>query len=57
MGLALEFLGLAPLGTPMVAADELEARARAAAEVGALAVRLASEGAPGARTSSTAARC
>ncbi len=50
MGLALEFLGLAVAGTTMVAADELEARSRAAADVGALAVRLASEGAPGARS-------
>src|SRR3954465_1455705 len=50
MGLALEFLGLAVPGRTMVAADELEARQRAAADVGALAVRLASERAPGART-------
>jgi dihydroxy-acid dehydratase len=50
MGLALEFLGLAVAGSTMVAADELEARTRAAAEVGALAVRLAAERAPGARS-------
>src|SRR3954467_15983992 len=50
MGLALEFLGLAVAGSTMVAADELEARQRAAADVGALAVRLASERAPGARS-------
>jgi dihydroxy-acid dehydratase len=50
MGLALEFLGLAVAGTTMVAADELPERERAAADVGALAVRLASEDAPGART-------
>jgi dihydroxy-acid dehydratase len=41
MGLALEFLGLAPAGSTMVAADELEARGRQAADAGGLAVRIA----------------
>jgi dihydroxy-acid dehydratase len=50
MGLALEFLGLAVAGSTMVAADVLEAREQAAAEAGALAVRLVADGAPGART-------
>jgi dihydroxy-acid dehydratase len=50
MGLALEFLGVARPGTTMVAADELEARARAAADAGALAVQLVRDGAPGARS-------
>src|SRR3954447_16474507 len=49
MGLALEFLGLAVAGSTMVAADELDARERAAGEAGELAVRLAKDGAPGAR--------
>jgi dihydroxy-acid dehydratase len=40
MGLALEFLGLAVAGSTMVAADELEARQSAAADVGARAVGL-----------------
>ena len=53
MGLAFEFLGIAPLGSGMVPADDLEQRRRAAAEHGALATRLAADGrAP----SSTAAR-
>jgi dihydroxy-acid dehydratase len=46
MGLACEFLGIAPLGTGMVAADDLEHRRRSAAEAGALATRLTT----GART-------
>ena len=46
MGLAVEFLGIAPLGHGMVAADDLEARRAAAAEHGALAVRLARDGGP-----------
>src|SRR3954462_13681990 len=41
MGLALEFLGLAMPGSTMVAADELDARERAAGEAGELAVRIA----------------
>ena len=41
MGLALEFLGLAPAGSTMVAADDLAARERQAADAGALAVRIA----------------
>jgi dihydroxy-acid dehydratase len=41
MGLALEFLGVAPAGSTMVAADELEARGREAAGAGGLAVRIA----------------
>jgi dihydroxy-acid dehydratase len=44
MGLAVEFLGIAPLGHTMVPADDLDERRRAAAEHGALAVRLAAEG-------------
>jgi dihydroxy-acid dehydratase len=40
MGLACEFLGIAPLGAGMVAADDLEERRRSAAEHGALAARL-----------------
>ena len=46
MGLACEFLGIAPLGSGMVPADDLEERRRAAAAHGELAVRLA----PTART-------
>jgi dihydroxy-acid dehydratase len=41
MGLALEFLGITPAGSTMVAADETGARARQAADAGALAVRIA----------------
>jgi dihydroxy-acid dehydratase len=41
MGLACEFLGIAPLGSGMVPADDLEQRRRAAAEHGALAAGLA----------------
>jgi len=44
MGLAVEFLGIAPLGHGMVPADDLDARRGAAAEYGALAVRLAATG-------------
>jgi dihydroxy-acid dehydratase len=44
MGLALEFLGIAPLGHGMVPADDLEERRLAAAAHGALAVRLAADG-------------
>ena len=40
MGLACEFLGIAPPGSGMVPADDLEQRLRAAAEHGALATRL-----------------
>jgi dihydroxy-acid dehydratase len=40
MGLACEFLGIAPLGSGMVPADDLEQRCRAAAEHGVLATRL-----------------
>ena len=40
MGLACEFLGLAPLGHTMAPADDLDERRRAAAEHGALATRL-----------------
>ena len=47
MGLALEFLGIAPLGSGMVPADDLEPRRRSAAALGALAAGLA--GGPGAR--------
>jgi dihydroxy-acid dehydratase len=46
MGLALEFLGLTPLGTTMVAADELEQREAQAADCGGLATRLAGDGRP-----------
>ncbi len=41
MGLACEFLGIAPLGHTMAPADDLDERRRAAAEHGALATRLA----------------
>ena len=41
MGIALEFLGIAPLGAGMVPADDLDERRRLAAEHGALATRLA----------------
>ncbi len=40
MGLACEFLGISPLGSGMVPADDLEARRAAAAAHGALATRL-----------------
>jgi dihydroxy-acid dehydratase len=46
MGLACEFLGIAPLGSGMVPADDLEQRRRAAASCGTLAVGLP----PSART-------
>ena len=49
MGLAVEFLGIAPLGESMVAATDLDHRAAAAAAQGALAVRLA-RGGPTARS-------
>ena len=49
MGLALEFLGITPLGRTMVAADALDERATDAAGCGELAVRLA-DGGPTART-------
>jgi dihydroxy-acid dehydratase len=45
MGLACEFLGIAPLGSGMVPADDLDERRRAAAACGALAAT-----APSART-------
>ena len=41
MGLACEFLGIAPLGHTMAPADDLDERRRAAAGHGALATRLA----------------
>src|SRR3712207_3681772 len=44
MGLALEFLGVTPLGTSMVPADALEQRRDDAGGCGALAVRLAEAG-------------
>jgi dihydroxy-acid dehydratase len=44
MGLACEFLGIAPLGHGMVPADDLEERRLAAAAHGGLAVRLVSDG-------------
>jgi dihydroxy-acid dehydratase len=44
MGLACEFLGIAPLGAGMVPADDLEQRREAAAAHGALAARLAGGG-------------
>jgi dihydroxy-acid dehydratase len=44
MGLAVEFLGIAPLGHTMAPADDLDARRQSAAEHGALAVRLAGSG-------------
>jgi dihydroxy-acid dehydratase len=50
MGLAVEFLGIAPAGHGMVAADDLDVRRRDAAERGALATRLARDGGPTART-------
>jgi dihydroxy-acid dehydratase len=46
MGTALEFLGLTPLGTTMVAADELSLRETEAARCGELAARLARDGRP-----------
>jgi len=45
MALALEFLGITPPGTTMVAADELEPRAAQAEAAGRLATRLADDGA------------
>ena len=44
MGLALEFLGIAPLGEAMVPADDRERRARAAERCGELATRLPASG-------------
>jgi dihydroxy-acid dehydratase len=44
MGLALEFLGIAPLGEAMVPADDREQRARAAERCGELATRLPASG-------------
>ncbi|MDX6487359.1 MAG: dihydroxy-acid dehydratase [Gaiellaceae bacterium] len=44
MGLALELLGIAPLGQSMVPADDLGVRATNAARCGALAVQLARTG-------------
>ncbi len=49
MGLALEFLGIAPAGHGMVPADDLEERRRSAARHGELAAKLA-DGGPSART-------
>jgi dihydroxy-acid dehydratase len=49
MGVAIEFLGLAPVGHSMVAADALDDRAREAARTGRLAARLARAGGPTAR--------
>src|SRR5262245_62590173 len=49
MGLALELLGLARLGTTMVPADALGERRAEASACGALAVRMADDGVPGAR--------
>jgi dihydroxy-acid dehydratase len=40
MGIACEFLGIAPLGAGMLPADDLDERRRSAAECGALATRL-----------------
>jgi dihydroxy-acid dehydratase len=50
MGLAVEFLGIAPLGHTMAPADELDARRAVAAEHGALAVGLGAAGGPTARS-------
>jgi dihydroxy-acid dehydratase len=41
MGMALEFLGVAPAGSTMVAADASDARERQAADAGGLAMRIA----------------
>ena len=49
MGLAVEFLGIAPLGESMIPADDLEQRSATAASAGRLAVALAQTG-PSART-------
>jgi dihydroxy-acid dehydratase len=49
MGLALEFLGLAPAGSTMVAADDLERRTAEAEAAGRL-VAAAAQGGPTART-------
>jgi dihydroxy-acid dehydratase len=49
MGLALECLGITPLGRTMVPADELATRTVDAARAGALAVELAARGGPRAR--------
>ena len=50
MGLALECLGLTPLGSSMRPADDADARAADAAACGELAVGLARSGGPTART-------
>jgi dihydroxy-acid dehydratase len=49
MGLALEFLGIAPIGSSVVAADRMADRERAAARAGELAARLGRTGGPTAR--------
>jgi dihydroxy-acid dehydratase len=49
MGMALELLGITPLGRTMVAAGDLETRQADAARAGALAVELAKSGGPTAR--------
>jgi dihydroxy-acid dehydratase len=50
MALALECLGIAPLGTTLVPADDVSARNEHAAASGTLATRLAKAGSPSART-------
>jgi dihydroxy-acid dehydratase len=50
MALALECLGIAPLGTTLVPADDTTARREDAARAGALAAELARAGGPSART-------
>jgi dihydroxy-acid dehydratase len=50
MGLALEFLGIAPLGRSLAPADDLPTRRAEAARAGGLAVALARSGGPRART-------
>jgi len=49
MAVALDCLGIAPLGDGLVPADELDAKGAAAERAGALAVELAAAGAPGSR--------
>jgi dihydroxy-acid dehydratase len=49
MALALECLGIAPLGTTLVPADDSESRRADAARAGELAARLATAGGPSAR--------
>ena len=56
MAVALECLGIAPLGDGLVPADERAAKAEAAARAGELAVALADARRDRARASSTAAR-